>query len=162
MSIQLTDSRIQRAIALIWHEADLLDAKDYLAWQELYTPEARYVIPIDPETEDFAASLNMVYDDDRMRRMRVARMSEGYSPSAVAAARTVRTVSRFSVDEVSDSEVVIRSSQILCSYKRNRHDLLGANLTHRIALAADGDRIAQKVVRLLNSDDPVNASGFLL
>ncbi|WP_026926773.1 aromatic-ring-hydroxylating dioxygenase subunit beta [Granulicoccus phenolivorans] len=162
MSIELNDSRIQRAIALIWHEAELLDTKDYQAWQELYTPEAKYVIPIDPQTEDFASSLNMVFDDDRMRRMRVARMVEGYSPSAVAAARTVRTVSRFNADRVSDTEVVIRSSQILCSYKRNRHDLLGANLTHHIALAADGDRIAQKVVRLLNSDDPVNASGFLL
>ncbi len=38
MSIELNDSRIQRAIALIWHEAELLDTKDYQAWQELYTP----------------------------------------------------------------------------------------------------------------------------
>ena len=51
-------------------------------------------MPIDPETEDFAGTLNMVYDDARMRRMRVNRMTEGYAIAAVDAARTVRTVSR--------------------------------------------------------------------
>lgn len=162
IGIDLNDPRVQRAIQLVWHEAELLDGKDYRAWQELYTPEAIYVIPIDPDTEDFASGLNMVYDDDRMRRMRVDRMVEGYSPSAVAAARTVRTVSRFAAPEVSDDRVVLRSAQIVCAYKRNRHDLLGAELTHTITLSDQGDRIAGKVVRLLNSNDPVNASGFLL
>ncbi len=160
--IELADPRVQRAIQLVWHEAELLDAKDYQAWQELYTPDAMYVIPIDPDTEDFASSLNMVHDDDRMRRMRVERMVQGYSPSAVAAARTVRTVSRFATTEVTDDQVVLRSAQIVCSYKRNRYDLLGADLTHTIALAESEDRIAGKVVRLLNSEDAVNASGFLL
>lgn len=157
----LADPRVGRAIELIWREAQILDAKEYPAWEELFTPDAIYVIPIDQHTGDFEASLNMVYDDARMRRMRVERMMQGYAPSAVAAARTVRTVSRFTVESVSDTEVVLRSAQILCSYKRNNFALLGAELTHTIALSADGDKIAFKVVRLLNSDDPVSASGFL-
>lgn len=158
----LADPRVARAIELIWREAQILDAKDYLTWQELFTPEAVYVIPIDPHTDDFKSSLNMVYDDDRMRRMRVERMVQGFSPAAVAAARTVRTVSRFTVDAVSDSEVVLRSAQIVCSYKRNQFATLGAELTHTIALRDGGDRIAFKVVRLINSEDAVSASGFLL
>ncbi|NNG18996.1 hypothetical protein HJ590_05295 [Naumannella sp. ID2617S] len=158
----MADARVQRAIALVWHEAELLDAKDYQAWQELYTAEAHYVIPIDPDTEDFATALNMVYDDHRMRRMRVERMVQGYAPSAIAAARTVRTLNRFSTTEVTDEQVVLRSAQIVCSYKRNRHDLLAGEVTHTIALRADGDRIAGKVIRLLNSEDAVNAAGFLL
>ncbi|MEA5155287.1 aromatic-ring-hydroxylating dioxygenase subunit beta [Raineyella sp.] len=158
----LADPRVLRAVELIWREARILDEKDYLTWETLFTDDGMYVIPIDPATEDFAASLNMIYDDARMRRMRVERMMQGYSPSAVAAARTVRTISRFTVDEVSDTAVTLTSAQVLVAYKRGRTDTLGAALSHTIALSDDGDRIALKVVRLLNSDDPVNASGYLL
>lgn len=158
----LTDARVIRAVELVWREAELLDDKQYETWEQLYTDDAMYVIPIDQEGDDHASSLNMVYDDARMRRMRVERMVQGYAPSAVAAARTVRTVSRFSVTSVDDSEVALRSVQILVAYKRGRTLTLGATVTHRIVLSDSGDRIAEKVVRLLNSDEHVPAAGFLL
>lgn len=160
----LSDTRVQRAIQLIWHEAALLDRKDYPAWEELFTDDAHYIIPIDRDTEDFANSLNMVYDDQRMRRLRVERMIQGYAPSAVAAAITARVVSRFEVVEVSDEEVTLRSAQIVTAYKRQQTDTVGADLLHRIRLGSAGepDRIAQKVARLINSDDAVKASGYLI
>ncbi|GHE78857.1 aromatic-ring-hydroxylating dioxygenase subunit beta [Amycolatopsis deserti] len=160
--VPATDTRVTRAIELIWREAELLDRKDYLVWQELYTPDAYYVVPIDPDTEDFAGSLNMIYDDARMRQARVARMTEGYALAAVDAARTVRTVSRFVPESVSDEEVVLRSAQVLIAFKRGRHDIWAADVRHRIRLSDEGDRIAEKVVRLVDSEDAVPAAGFLL
>lgn len=159
---KFADPRVLRAIDLIWQEAALLDAKDYPAWEEMFTDEGYYIVPIDPDTTDFASSLNMVYDDKRMRRLRTERMMQGYAPSAVAAARTVRTVSRFTVEEVSDTRVVIRSAQILSAFKRNQFTTIGAELTHTIVLDDAGDRIAEKVARLINSEDAVNAAGFLI
>lgn len=161
--LTFADPTVLRAIQLIWTEATLLDAKDYKAWESMYTDDAHYVIPIDPDTEDFEASLNMVYDDRRMRRLRVERLLQGYSPSAVAAARTVRIVSRFTVDHVGDETVTVRSAQILNAFKRDRFSTIGAELTHQIVLGSDGDdKIALKVVRLIDSEDAVSASGFLL
>lgn len=157
-----TDPRVQRAIELIWREAELLDRKEYEAWNELYTEDGFYVIPVDPDTEDFAGTLNMVYDDARMRRMRVTRMTEGYAIAAVDAARTVRTVSRFVPESVSDTDVVVRSAQVLVAYKRGHHDIWAGDLVHRIRLSGEGDRIVQKVIRLVDSDDVVPAAGFLL
>lgn len=159
---KLADHRVLRAIELVWEEARLLDAKDYAAWEAMYLDDARYVVPIDPATEDFEASLNMVYDDSRMWHLRVERLLQGYSPSAVAAARTVRVVSRFTVDDVSDAEVTLRSAQILSAFKRGSFITLGAELTHRIVLDEDGDRIGLKVIRLNDSEDAVSASGYLL
>lgn len=158
----LSDERVVRAIELIWREAALLDAKDYPGWEELFTDESHYVVPIDPETEDFESSLNMIYDDKRMRRLRVERMMQGYAPSAVAAARTARVVSTFVVKSIDDDQVVIRSTQVLTAFKRNVTQTLGAELTHTIALSESGDRIAQKVARLINSEDAVSAAGFLI
>lgn len=158
----LSDERVVRAIELIWREAALLDAKDYPGWEELFTDESHYVVPIDPETEDFESSLNMIYDDKRMRRLRVERMMQGYAPSAVAAARTARVVSTFVVKSIDNDQVVIRSTQVLTAFKRNDTQTLGAELTHTIALSESGDRIAQKVARLINSEDAVSAAGFLI
>jgi 3-phenylpropionate/cinnamic acid dioxygenase small subunit len=157
-----TDPRVLRAIQLVWQEAAILDAKDYRAWEAMFTDEAHYVIPIDPDTTDFASSLNMVYDDKRMRRLRVERMMQGFSPSAVAAARTVRVVSRFTVEERDEDSVTLRSAQILNAFKRDTFTTIGAELTHRITLSDDGDKIALKVARLVDSEDAVSASGFLL
>ncbi|KQY04450.1 aromatic-ring-hydroxylating dioxygenase [Mycobacterium sp. Root135] len=157
-----SDPRVLRAIELIWREAALLDAKDYLQWESMYTDDARYVVPIDPDTEDFESSLNMVYDDKRMRRLRVERMLQGYSQSAVAAARTVRVVSRFTVESVADDAVTVKSAQILSAFKRNKFTTIGAELTHRVSLDGGGDKISLKVARLIDSEDAVGAFGFLL
>jgi 3-phenylpropionate/cinnamic acid dioxygenase small subunit len=158
----LSDPRILRAIELIWHEADLLDRKEYHAWKQLYASDAHYVVPVDGETEDFANSLNMVYDDAHMRDLRVQRLTEGHAIAAVDAARTVRTVSRFVPIEVADTEVILRSAQVLVAFKRGRHDVWAGEVTHTIRLADSGDLVGQKVVRLIDSDEAVPAAGFLL
>lgn len=159
---KFADPRVLRAIDLVWQEGAALDAKDYPAWEEMFTDEGYYIVPIDPDTTDFASSLNMIYDDKRMRRLRTERMTQGYAPSAVAAARTIRTISRFTVEEVSDTRVVIRSAQILSAFKRDQFSTIGAELTHTIVLDSSGDKIAEKVARLINSEDAVNAAGFLI
>jgi 3-phenylpropionate/cinnamic acid dioxygenase small subunit len=162
MTAQFADTRVLQAIELIWHEAALLDAKDYQAWDALWTDEGRYVIPIDPDTDDFDGSLNMVNDDTRMRRMRIERLTSGYSMSALAAARTVRTVSRFTVEDRSENSITVRSAQILVGFKRDDQQTLAADVTHRIRYTESGPRLDLKVIRLVNSQAAVNASGYLL
>ncbi|TDD08978.1 hypothetical protein E1181_05795 [Saccharopolyspora terrae] len=160
----LGDVRVSRAIELVWREADLLDRKDYVTWQELYADDGVYVIPIDRDAEEFDDVLNMVYDDRRMRRLRVNRMTEGYAIAAVDSAITVRTVSRFVTTEVSDSQVSLRAAQVLVAYKRGTHDLWAADVDYTVRLGTEPaeDTIARKVIRLVNSEDAVPAAGFLL
>ncbi|MFJ9582389.1 aromatic-ring-hydroxylating dioxygenase subunit beta [Streptomyces acidicola] len=156
------DPRALAAVSLIWREAHLLDARRYEDWDGLWAEGGEYVVPIDRGTTDFASTLNLVFDDDRMRRMRIERLTGGFSISAAAAARTVRTVSRFVVTGREPDAIEICSAQVLVGYKREETFVLAADLTHRIVWDADGPRISRKVVRLVNSDDTVTASGFLL
>lgn len=160
----LTDERVLRAIELVWREARLLDQAEYEAWNELYTDDGHYIIPIDPQTTDFDNSLNMIYDDRRMRRLRVHRMTEGHAIAALDAARTIRTVSRFSVDEASDEQVTLHAAQVLVAYKRGNHDLWAGEVEYSIRLGATAaeDRILRKIIRLVDSEDVVPAAGFLL
>ena len=165
--VPTTDPRIVRATDLIAREAELLDQKSYEPWQQLYS-DALYVIPIDPDEEDFANSLNMVYDDARMRQLRVTRMTEGYAIAAVDSATTARTVSRFVpagvVDTEDGSTVEVRAAQVLIAYKRGRHDIWAANVdyTIRVAATSQEDKIVRKVIRLIDGRDEVPAAGFLL
>jgi 3-phenylpropionate/cinnamic acid dioxygenase small subunit len=151
------------SIAFIWAEAEMLDNKDYSAWAALWEDDGKYVVPIDPDTEDFASTLNYVYDDARMRKMRIERLTSPFSMSAADAADTVRTVSRFRLVSHIEGIAQINSAQIVVSYKRGAHILFAANLTHRIRLSNDGaPKLVQKVIRLINAADSLNALGFLL
>ncbi|SAL43361.1 ring hydroxylating subunit beta [Caballeronia udeis] len=151
-----------KAVQFIWREAEILDRKDYRAWLELWSPKGFYVVPIDPLATDFAATLNYAYDDHAMRALRVQRLSSGYSPSVTDAARTVRTVSRFTMSSESADIVDVRSAQVIVAYKRGASTLFAADVEHRIDLSDGEPRIVQKVVRLIDSTDALNAIGFLL
>ena len=82
--------------------------------------------------------------------------------SALAAARTVRTVSRFTVEERTEDSITVRSAQILVGFKRDDQQTLAADVTHRIRYTESGPRLDLKVIRLVNSQAAVNASGYLL
>lgn len=151
-----------RALEFIWREAELLDRKDYAAWGELWNESGFYIIPIDRDSADYASQLNYVYDDARMRRLRIERLSSGYSMSAADAARTVRTVSRTTLVRDEDNLVEVNSAQLLAAYKRDTMTMFAADVTHRIRFTDDTARLEQKVVRLINSFDTLNALGFLM
>ncbi|WP_111510111.1 aromatic-ring-hydroxylating dioxygenase subunit beta [Mycobacterium kyogaense] len=162
--VPTSDPRVVRALDLIAREAELLDLKNYERWQDLYTQDAMYVIPIDPDTTDFENSLNMVYDDARMRQLRVTRMTQGYAIAAVDAAATSRIIGRVVPAAVSDTRVDLRAAQNLVAYKRGRHDIWAASVDYTILLGAEpeADRIGGKVIRLVDGADEVPAAGFLL
>ncbi|WP_321846518.1 aromatic-ring-hydroxylating dioxygenase subunit beta [Paraburkholderia bannensis] len=159
----MSQDTFSRAVRFIWREAEMLDRREYHEWLQLWDPEGFYVVPIDPATTDFAATLNYAYDDREMREKRVERMTSGYSASASDAARTVRTVSRFTLASDEANVVEVQSAQIIVAYKRSVPTIFAADLTHRIRFDGDGEpRLVQKVIRLIDSTDALNAIGFLL
>ena len=97
-----------------------------------------------------------------MRELRVQRMTSGFSASASDAARTVRTVSRFTLSDDSADLVEVKSSQIVIAYKRGASTIFAADLTHKIDMSSGEPRLVEKVVRLIDSTEALSAIGFLL
>jgi 3-phenylpropionate/cinnamic acid dioxygenase small subunit len=153
---------LARAIEFIWREAEMLDRRDYRAWLDLWDASGFYVVPIDPQATDFAATLNYAYDDQHMRELRVQRMVSGYSASASDAARTVRTVSRFTLTSNAADVVEVKSAQVIVAYKRGASTIFAADLTHKISFATGEPRLVEKVIRLIDSTEALSAIGFLL
>jgi 3-phenylpropionate/cinnamic acid dioxygenase small subunit len=153
---------LQQAVEFIWREADMLDSQDYRNWLALWTLTGHYVIPIERDSDDHAAQLNVVYDNHAMREARVQRLRSGLSMSASPSARTVRTVSRFRALDDVEGASVIRCAQHLVEYKYDRTRILAADVTYRLIPTDCGLALDQKVVRLINSDDALFGIGYLL
>src|SRR5262249_23967269 len=145
-----------------WLEADVLDHACYEEWLELWTPEARYVVPIDPGATEFEDSLNYVYDDDAMRRKRTQRLVSGQSISASPAARTVRLLSRFRMLESGAAACELRCAQMLTEYRRGRTRTYAANVSYSLVRRSGTLKIDRKVVRLINSTEALGGIGYIL
>lgn len=155
------DIQVEEAISLVWVEADLLDRHDYVPWLQLWANEGRYVIPIDPKAENFEDALNIAYDDREMREARVKRLRSGFAMSSAPAARTVRTVSRFVVVDRTPGTLTLRAAQQIVEFKYERTRVLAADVTYRLVREAADLRLADKIVRLINSDDALHGIGYL-
>ena len=153
---------LQDAIEFIWLEADLLDRRDYLPWLSLWTQTGVYVIPVDREVTDYAGALNIAYDDGPMREARVKRLRSGLSMSANAAARTVRTVSRFVPLVVLPDAIEVRCAQVVVEQKREAARVVAADVTYRIVRANGGLALDRKVILLIDSDEAQRGLGYLL
>ncbi|WP_121063818.1 aromatic-ring-hydroxylating dioxygenase subunit beta [Chachezhania antarctica] len=159
--LAVTDLTLDAAIRFLWEEADILDRQDYQAWLPLWAEGGMYVIPIKPDTDDFANNLNLIYDDAKMRKARVDRLQAGFSISAAPPAQSVRTVSRFVVTDQGENSLTVRSALHVIEDKFGRQRAFAANVTHELMLVDGEIRIASKVVRLLNSDGVLTSVSYL-
>jgi 3-phenylpropionate/cinnamic acid dioxygenase small subunit len=153
---------LQDAVEFIWREADLLDAREYERWLQLWTADGRYVIPIERDVVDYAGSLNIAYDDGPMREARVRRLRSGLSISATAAARTVRTLSRFVRLLERPGMLELRCAQHVVEQKREHTRVLAADVTYRLVRGDDALALDLKVIHLIDSDEAQHGIGYLL
>ena len=153
---------LQSATEFLWREADMLDRRDYDSWQDLWTDDGLYIVPIERDVEDYADVLNIAYDDKEMRRMRAIRLTSSHSMSALTASKTVRTVSRFVVLSQTDTEITIRAAQILTDYRRDRILTIPADVEATLRATPDGLKLSRKIVHMINCEEAVTGMGYLL
>lgn len=153
---------LAEAMQFIWLEADLLDARQHAEWLALWDPDGLYVIPIDPEAEDFEDRLNYACDDHVMRSARVQRLQGKHSMSVNAAARTARTVSSFRLLESSEDRLVLRCAQHLSECRAGRERLYAASVTFELRRVQGAIRLRRKIIRLTCSTEALAGLAYLM
>lgn len=161
MTDQLSDVRL-RAAAFLDLEADLLDRLAYREWLDLWSPAGRYIVPIERSDADHESRLNHIYDDHDMRSKRIERLLGGHAPSATPVTRTVRSVARIRLHEGRADQLLLTSSLHVVSYKRQVQSVIAADVRHKIRVAGSGFHIEEKIVQLINSDEPLGEMSFIL
>ena len=132
-------------------EADMLDHREYQDWLKLWQPDGLYIVPVDVNADDYKNTLNVAYDDEHMRQLRVERLEGGEAVSTAVAMPTVRSISALRIVSASDQEITVRCSYML--YENKEGDLRPYPAKAEFVLVPNGDSflLKKKLVKLMRA-----------
>src|SRR5580693_6037661 len=90
---------LDRCEQFLLHEARLLDDGKFDAWLALFTPEAWYWVPSEPDQADPLDTVSLIYDDRRLLETRVRRLSSPRMYSQEPRSRPSRIVTNVTLEE---------------------------------------------------------------
>ena len=102
----------------LYREAALLDGWRLDEWGDLFTEDARYVVPTTDLPEGDPKSDLVFIDDDIVRlRARIARLNSRHAHREYPWSRTRRFVSNVRVEKTSDSEISVASNVLVYRFR---------------------------------------------
>ena len=148
---------VQECELFLLHEARLLDEGKFDDWLALFTPDARYWVPSEPDQASPLDTVSLIYDDRQLLETRVRRLASPRIYSQEPRSRTSRIVTNVSIEEDADDVfTLVRSKFMLVEFRRNEQRLFGGTSFHRLTVAGSELKIAWKRVDLVNCDGPMD------
>lgn len=139
------------------YEARLLDEGFFDDWLELFTPDARYWVPSQPDQPDPFETVSLMHDDRRLLETRVRRLSDPRIYSQEPRSRTSRLVTNVTTEaKTAEQGVTVRSKFVLVEYRREEQRLFAGTYEHRLVGEDAAMRIAMKKVMLVNCEAPLD------
>lgn len=149
-------------VALLLHEARLLDSRRFADWLGLYAPDCVYWVPADP-LADPRAQVNVAFDDRRRLEDRIIRLETGFAHNQMPDRRMRRLVSNIEAFPAADG----RSCRVLANEHVFEHrtgkariDYV-AGLDYWLVRDGAGWKIKVKRIMLINSLDGLDTPTFL-
>lgn len=150
-------SELRACEAFLIHEAQLLDDGHFDAWLALFTADARYWVPSQPNQESPYDTVSLMYDDRRLLETRVRRLADPRIYSQEPRSRTSRIVTNVTVAPgTSEPGQLVRSKFILIEYRREAQRVFAGTYLHRLVIEGNEMRIGMKRVDLVNCDAPLD------
>jgi 3-phenylpropionate/cinnamic acid dioxygenase small subunit len=159
---------IERCEQFLLHEARLLDDGKFDDWLALFTAEAWYWVPSEPNQADPVETVSLIYDDRRLLETRVRRLASPRMYSQEPRSRTTRMIGNVTIEESGPLPALprmrgrvgwgctVRSKFVMIEYRREQQRLFGGTALHRLVQADGRVMIAWKRVDLVNCDAPLD------
>ncbi|HZR60764.1 MAG TPA: aromatic-ring-hydroxylating dioxygenase subunit beta [Xanthobacteraceae bacterium] len=147
---------LRRCEQFLLHEARLLDEAKFDDWLALFTAEAWYWVPSEPDQADPIETVSLIYDDRRLLETRVRRLSSPRMYSQEPRSRTSRMVGNVSIEDADRDACTVRSKFMMIEYRREQQRLFGGTMLHRLVQSGGRVMIAWKRVDLVNCDAPLD------
>ncbi len=135
--------------AFLIHEARLLDEARYRAWLDLFTEDAWYWVPSQPDQTSPLDTVSLIYDDRKLLETRVRRLADARAHAQQPPSRTSRIVANVTREDDGDG-IAVRSKLQLIEYRRERQRLFGGTVHHGLVAARATFKIRWKRVDLVN------------
>jgi ethylbenzene dioxygenase subunit beta len=137
------------------HEARLLDEGRFDEWLALFTSEAWYWVPLEPNQASPHDNISLIYDDRRLLETRVRRLASPRIYSQEPRSRTSRIIANVTIEDDGADACTVRSKFQLLEYRREAQRIFGGTCLHRLVRGDRGLQIAWKRVDLVNCDAPM-------
>jgi 3-phenylpropionate/cinnamic acid dioxygenase small subunit len=160
------DPAVERVlVALVEHEAELLDAGRWTDWLALWDDPARYWVPLAGAAQPDDAPGQALADDDRLLlQLRVERLAHprAHSLKPRVACQHVLQRPRIVAVAAITADVATLSTPFLYVEVQGAHEVtLAGRARHRLVRGAAGWKIREKRVDLLNASRPLPAIQLL-
>lgn len=159
---------MQEAIThFLYHEARLLDERQFNDWLDLWSDPLLYWIPSTLQDCDPNKYVSFLYDDRELLEERIKRLESPYCYAQDPPSRTLHQISNITYQE-KDAVVTVQSNLVLYEFKPNHQpriyplNVFPAFVEHDLTQGDQGLKINQKKVRLLNSDGLITNLTFLI
>jgi benzoate/toluate 1,2-dioxygenase beta subunit len=138
------------------HEARLLDEARYDEWLALFTAEAHYWVPSEPDQQSALDTISLMYDDRRLLETRVRRLASPRIYSQEPRSRTSRIVTNVTIEGGDGNTTEVRSKFMIVEYRREEQRIFAGTYRHTLVTTGGDTRIAFKRVDLVNCDAPMD------
>lgn len=144
-------------------EARLMDEHLYHEWENLWTDDGVYWIPLGEDTDyDPTKRVSLIYDDRELIAARVRRLTGNFDFAQQPKSHLCRLVSNIEIDDGDGEEATVRSRFHLVEYRRSREHFWAGGTEHRLVRDDDGRlRMRFKKVLLTNREDSLPNCSFL-
>jgi benzoate/toluate 1,2-dioxygenase beta subunit len=142
--------------AFLVNEAELLDGGRFDDWLAMFTGNAWYWVPIEPDQDSPLTTVSLMYDDRRLLETRVRRLTGLRMHAQEPRSRTSRIVANVTLRERRPASALVRSKFTMVEYRRGEQRLFAGTYFHELVRVDGGLKIASKRVDLVNCDAPMN------
>jgi 3-phenylpropionate/cinnamic acid dioxygenase small subunit len=147
---------LTRCEQFLMHEARLLDESKFDDWLALFTMDAWYWVPSEPNQNNPHDTVSLMYDDRRLLETRIRRLASPRMYSQEPRSRCSRIVANVTIEDVEGRAATVRSKFLMIEYRREQQRLFAGTAFHRLVQIDGAIRIAWKRVDLVNCDAPMD------
>jgi benzoate/toluate 1,2-dioxygenase subunit beta len=145
----------------LYHEAALLDDRQFEEWLELFADDAIYWIPQGDEP-DPSKTVSIAYENRRRLHERVLRLASGFAHAQDPPSRTCHLVGNPRVLSESDDGLRLTSNLLVAEVRHSTQNVYAARVEHQLVPSDGAFLIQRKVIWLLNRDVPLGNVSFLI
>ncbi|ODV42063.1 hypothetical protein AWV79_30695 [Cupriavidus sp. UYMMa02A] len=162
--LDLRKLSLQREIEdFLSHEAQLADGHRYKEWLALWTPELLYWVPCNSDDIDPQRQVSLIYDDRGRLEERLYRLQTKHAHSQNPKSRLSRAVSNVRLgSENAQGQIEVHSRFQLVEVRLDHMTLWAGRQHHVLGRHADGWRIHEKKVFLVNNDSLMGNMTFII
>lgn len=141
-------------VDFVYAEARAIDEKRFDEWQDMFTEDGRYWIPLTRGQPDGRLHTSLMYEDRLLLKVRVERLRSpnAFSQAAPSWCQHVLQQPRVESRDDAAGAYVVRTPFLYVESQRDRQDVYAGVAWHHLVVADGALKMRMKKVELLNCD----------